>query len=123
MLLCGRTRLFDAAEVVLTLAAAETFVGTTPKPLGMLKIDQFPAQQDEKRHKKQAPGEKTGDKEHGCVHHKMTPVEDAAVDTAAVIHNPALKRTEKENADQVTDIIKHGQQKEFGNPDPASDVR
>lgn len=61
------------------------------------------------RGEEQAPAEEIADKQHGCEHHEMSPVVDAAVDTAAIFHNKGLEGTEEQNADIVTEKEKHRQ--------------
>ena len=48
-------------------------------------------------------------KKHWCKHHKMSPIKNTTVYTAAIAHNVSLERAEKQNADIITQEIKYTQ--------------
>jgi hypothetical protein len=62
---------------------------------------------------KEAPAEKTANKQHGGKHHEMSPVIDAAIDAALVLHDKVLERAEQKDADIITEEVKDSEHKQI----------
>ena len=89
--------------------APDRRVGAVPEPLRMAGVDVLPPKRHDACGKKQAPAEKAFDKKHGRIHHKMAPVENPAVDAAAIFHNKCLEGAEYQHADQIRQKIEKRQ--------------
>ena len=63
----------------------------------------------DKRGEEQTPAVEARDKEHRGKHHEVSPVVDSAVDTAFVLHEKCLERTEEQDADVVAEEEEHRQ--------------
>ena len=116
-------RLFEFADLVFTVFAFQRIVGPLPELFRMFEQRDLPAQHQRNAGKEQAPGEEVTDKQHRREHHKIAPVEDAAVDTAAVLDKIILERTPDDHADQVADIIKHRQQDQLFRLNDVHDIQ
>ena len=58
-------------------------------------------------HKEQTPSIKTFNHNHWSKHHKMTPIINATINTATILHNMTLKWTIKQNTNIITQEIKN----------------
>ena len=116
-------RLFEFADLVFTVFAFQRIVGPLPELLRMFEQRDLPTQHQHNAGKEQAPGEEVADKQHRREHHKIAPVEDAAVDTAAVLDKIILERAPDDHADQVADIIKHRQQNQLFRLNDVHDIQ
>ena len=65
----------------------------------------------DKRGEEQTPAVEARDKQHRGKHHEVSPVVNPAVDTAFVLHEKRLERTEEQDADVVAEEEEHCQLK------------
>ena len=108
-----RQRLFEMAHLILAIGTAQGGIAAIIKALRMLGVIQFPAQHDQQRHKEKAPGKEALDEHHRRVHHHMTPVIDAAIGTAAILHHKRLEGAPEELADKIGKEVEAGKQQQF----------
>ncbi len=71
----------------------------------MAPVHDFPFCQQDKGENEQAPCIRRSDKHKRCEHHGIIPVVNAAAAAAFVLHEPRLKRTEKQNTGHIADRI------------------
>lgn len=109
----GICLLFEFAGLVFTFSALQNFIWTFPETFGMLWIDDLPAYQHNDWCKKQAPRKEILYEKHGSEHHEMSPVIDAAVDTAFVLHYFWAERAEEKDTYIITQEIESWQQQKF----------
>jgi len=74
----------------------------------MMQEYELPAQHHDQRCEKKTPGVEIAYEKQRCKHHKMTPVENAAVYTAFVFDDKTLERTPQHYTNKVADIEKGG---------------
>lgn len=101
---------FVGTELFGAVAAAQIAVCRRGETLGMTVEGHFPADQQSDGKSQQAPGIGFLYEKQGREHHGVVPVVDAAGAATAVLEEPGLERTEKENADHVTDGIERTEQ-------------
>jgi hypothetical protein len=70
-------------------------------------------EQDDTGGEKEAPAEEAANEQHGGKHHKMSPVVNAAIDAALVLHNKGLERAEQKDADIITEEVKDSEHKQI----------
>ena len=75
----------------------------------MSRVGNLPAEKNNKRCEEQTPAVEAWDKQHRSKHHEVSPVINPAVDTAFILHEEGLERTEQQNADVVTEEEKNCQ--------------
>ena len=85
--------------------ALQILIGLFGKPLGVPVECDLPPDQKCNGQSKKAPEITAPDKEQRGKHHCIVPVIDPAYGAAFVLHEPALERAEKQNADHITDRI------------------
>ena len=89
----------------------------------MTEQSDFPAQHYNQAGKEKAPRQEVSDKQQRREHHKMSPVENAAVHTASVFHEEALERAPQNHADQVSHVVKKRQHYKFFGVDNAGHIK
>ena len=91
---------FILTGFIFAMSALQSFVGAAPESLRMFSVNNFPVNQHHCGSEKQTPAEKVRNEEHRGKHHEMSPVINAAVDAAFILHNACLKRTKDQNTDR-----------------------
>jgi len=74
----------------------------------VIGIGDFPSNQYDNGHEKQAPCIKALYKQHRSEHHKMTPIKNPAIDATTIFHNKGLKGAPYEDAYQICHIKEGG---------------
>ena len=72
----------------------------------MLDYGYLPPYEQHQAGKEKAPCKEVSDKQHRREHHKISPVKDAAVDTAFIFNYEGLERAPDNHAYQVAHIVK-----------------
>lgn len=106
-------RALYAAETVLAVFTSQTDIGAVPEPFGVARVYYLPAYQHYAGGEKQAPSEEARHKKHWGIHHKMTPVVNAAVDAAAVFHDERLEGAVYQHTYKVAHKIKERKENHF----------
>ena len=93
-----------------TVPALQIIIRTFRKPFRMQVKGDLPADKQRHRQRQQAPGITSSHKKQRSEHHGIVPVINSAGTAAFVFHEPCLKRTEEEYADNIADRISTAKQ-------------
>ena len=107
----------DYAEMVGAVFAGEEGVRLLQKAFGVAVVAYFPCHGADEREGNEAPRIKVRHKDERRCDHDRAPGEDAAGDAAFILHKKMLEGTVKDDADDVADIVKRGEQQHLGYAD------
>ena len=97
-------------KLLFAVRTGKATVGRLAKAFRVSINRNLPANEQQQRQSQQAPRVKPGNKQERRKHHCVIPIINPAGRAAAISHHPRLERTEKQNANQITDRICHAEQ-------------